>query len=55
MYHVISAHKNVQDSCHGGALAALVDVATTINILRMTSNRTVSISLNTEFLNAVKL
>lgn len=43
------------DSCHGGALTTLVDVATTVNILRLTPHKTASLSINTEFLNAVKL
>ena len=40
-------HKNIQETVHGGALATMIDVITTVGILRMTSNRTISISLNT--------
>lgn len=47
MYKVNHSLKNIQDTCHGGALATLIDVATTISILRMTNHRTISISLNT--------
>jgi acyl-coenzyme A thioesterase PaaI-like protein len=55
MYKVPQSHKNIQNTCHGGALATLVDVSTTISILRMTAHRTISVSLNTEFLNVIKL
>jgi acyl-coenzyme A thioesterase PaaI-like protein len=55
MYKVPHGHKNIQDTCHGGALSTLIDVSTTISILRMTHHRTISVSLNTEFLNVVKL
>ena len=47
MYKVTQAHKNIQDTCHGGALGTLSDVATTVSILRMTAHRTISVSLNT--------
>lgn len=47
MYKVTQAHKNIQDTCHGGALGTLIDVATTVSILRMTAHRTISVSLNT--------
>lgn len=47
MFKVPPTYKNIQDTCHGGALATLVDVATTVSILRVTSHRTISISLNT--------
>jgi len=40
---------------HGGALATMIDVVTTIGMLRMTHMRTISISLSTEFLNVVKV
>ena len=40
---------------HGGALSTLIDVATTIAIIKMTSRKTISISLNTEFMNPVKV
>ena len=33
----------------------MVDVITTVGILRMTPNRTISISLTTEFLNVIKV
>lgn len=55
MYHVPASHKNIQDTCHGGALATLIDVATTISMLQLTIHRTISISLNCEFLNVVAL
>lgn len=45
--------RNIQSTIHGGALATMVDVITTIGILRVTRMRTISISLNTEFLNVV--
>jgi acyl-coenzyme A thioesterase 13 len=48
-------HVNIQETVHGGALATMVDVATTISILRMTPLRTISISLNTEFLSVIRL
>jgi acyl-coenzyme A thioesterase 13 len=48
-------HKNIQDTVHGGALATMIDVITTIGILRMTPNRTISISLNSEFMNVIKV
>jgi acyl-coenzyme A thioesterase 13 len=48
-------HKNIQDACHGGALATLIDVTTTVSILRVSPFRTLSISLSTEFLSMVKL
>ncbi len=38
---------NIQGTVHGGALATMVDVATTISILMLTPMRTISISLNT--------
>lgn len=47
MYKVTQNHKNIQDTCHGGALATLIDVSTTVSILRMTPHRTISVSLNT--------
>ena len=40
-------HKNIQNTVHGGALATMIDVITTVGILRMTPNRTISISLTT--------
>lgn len=40
-------HKNIQETVHGGALATMIDIATTISMLRLTKNRTISISLNT--------
>jgi acyl-coenzyme A thioesterase PaaI-like protein len=39
---------------HGGALATIVDLATTISILKVMPNRTTSISLSTEFHSATK-
>lgn len=48
-------HRNIQETVHGGALATMVDVITTVGILRMTPNRTISISLNTEFLSVIKV
>ena len=48
-------HRNIQETVHGGALATMIDVITTVGILRMTPNRTISISLNTEFLSVIKV
>ena len=48
-------HRNIQATVHGGALATMIDVITTVGILRMTPNRTISISLNTEFLSVIKV
>lgn len=39
---------------HGGALVTMVDVATTIGITRLTPKRTISVSLQTDFLNVIK-
>ena len=47
--------KNVIDVMHGGALSTLIDVSTTIAILKMTPRRTISISLNTEFMSPIKV
>ena len=47
--------KNIQETVHGGALATMIDVVTTIGMLRVTHLRTISISLSTEFLNVVKV
>lgn len=47
IYKVSESHKNIQDTCHGGALATLIDVSTTVSILKMTLHRTISVSLNT--------
>jgi acyl-coenzyme A thioesterase PaaI-like protein len=47
--------KNIQETVHGGALATMIDVITTIGMLRMTVHRTISISINTEFLNVIKV
>lgn len=38
---------NIQSTVHGGALASLIDISTTIAMARMTPNRTISINLNT--------
>lgn len=54
-YTFLPSHVNIQETCHGGALATMVDVATTVSILRMSLQRTISISLNTEFLNVIRL
>jgi acyl-coenzyme A thioesterase PaaI-like protein len=40
-------HGNIQATVHGGALSTLIDVATTIAIVRMTPLRTLSISIST--------
>lgn len=40
-------HVNIQNTVHGGALATMVDIATTISIIMLTPLRTISISLNT--------
>lgn len=47
-------HRNLMHTVHGGALATFIDLITTIAILRMTPHKTVSISLNTEFLSPIK-
>jgi len=47
--------KNIQETVHGGALATMIDVVTTIGMLRMTQMRTISISLSTEFLSVVRV
>lgn len=47
--------KNIQETVHGGALATMIDVVTTIGMLRMTHMRTISVSLSTEFLNVIKV
>jgi acyl-coenzyme A thioesterase PaaI-like protein len=38
---------NIQATVHGGALASLIDISTTIAMARMTPLRTISINLNT--------
>ena len=48
-------HGNIQATVHGGALASLIDISTTISIVRMTPLRTISINLNTEFLRVIKV
>jgi acyl-coenzyme A thioesterase 13 len=55
LYKFESHQKNIQETIHGGALATMIDVITTIAMLRMTHMRTISISLNTEFLNIIKI
>lgn len=55
LYRVPKSQKNVIDVMHGGALASLIDVATTISILKMTPRRTISISLDTQFMNPIKI
>ena len=40
-------HKNIQQTVHGGSLATMIDIATTVTMLRLTALRTISISLNT--------
>ena len=47
--------RNIQETVHGGALATMIDVITTVGILRITPNRTISISLNTEFMNVIRV
>jgi acyl-coenzyme A thioesterase 13 len=54
-YTFKSHQKNIQETVHGGALATMVDVITTVGILRLTPNRTISISLNTEFMSVIKV
>ena len=46
-YKFLNHQKNIQDTVHGGALATMIDVITTIGMLRMTQHRTISISLST--------
>lgn len=46
---------NIQATVHGGALASLIDISTTISMVRMTPLRTISINLNTEFLRVIKV
>ena len=46
---------NIQATVHDGALASLIDIATTIAMVRMTPLRTISINLNTEFLRVIKV
>jgi len=46
---------NIQATVHGGALASLIDISTTIAMARMTPLRTISINLNTEFLRVIKV
>jgi acyl-coenzyme A thioesterase 13 len=48
-------HGNIQATVHGGALASLIDISTTISMVRMTPLRTISINLNTEFLRVIKV
>lgn len=54
LYRIPHENINIQGTTHGGALATLVDLTTTISILKVTPNRTTSISLNTEFLAGTK-
>lgn len=54
LYRIPHENINIQGSTHGGALAALIDLTTTISILKVMANRTTSISLSTEFLAATK-
>ena len=46
-YTFLPHQKNIQETIHGGALATMIDVLTTISMLRMTHMRTISISLST--------
>lgn len=46
-YTFLPHQRNIQSTVHGGALATMIDVITTVAILRMTPSRTVSISLAT--------
>ena len=50
-----ACQKNVIDVMHGGAISTLIDVATTVGILRMSPRRTISISLSTEFMSPIKI
>jgi acyl-coenzyme A thioesterase 13 len=54
LYRIPHENINIQGTTHGGALASLIDLTTTISILKVTPNRTTSISLNTEFLVGTK-
>lgn len=54
-YNFGTHQKNIQETVHGGALATMIDVVTTIGMLRMTHMRTISVSLSTEFLNVIKV
>jgi acyl-coenzyme A thioesterase PaaI-like protein len=45
-YKFESHQKNIQETIHGGALSTMIDVITTIGMLRMTHMRTISISLS---------
>jgi uncharacterized protein (TIGR00369 family) len=49
-----SSHRNLMNTVHGGALSTMIDVITTVALLRLTPNRTVSISLDTQFLSPIK-
>jgi acyl-coenzyme A thioesterase 13 len=46
---------NLQGSMHGGALSTLVDIVTTISILKATPIKNASINLSTEFLSPAKI
>lgn len=50
LYTIPKENVNVQGTMHGGALATLVDLVTTVSIIKVTPCRTTSISLATEFL-----
>ena len=48
------SHRNLMNTVHGGALSTMIDVITTVALLRLTPHRTVSISLDTQFLSPIK-
>lgn len=42
---------NILGTLHGGAICTIVDVTTTISIIKVSPSRNVSVNLTTEFFN----